>query len=1554
MAAEPDDAGKPVAPITLLTDPRTGNQLAAAADYMASEDWKEAVRLLQHVLDGKEDVVVHRKAGGTALVSAQAEARRLLAGMAPPGREVYEKTYGPMAAGLLKQGRKLHDREVLAQVVRRYLYTAAGPEALQELAREEFRAGEWAAAARNYETLLKHRGVARWAAEDLYQAAVAARRANREAADEGITRELLARAGAEGVRIGERTLSREQLQKDLERAPAAAPAVGEWPVYRGNAARQNQGDGGPALLDPRWKQPMVYLDHSGPTAEMLGKAERHLKSRGQLVLPSYFPITATATRGERRIPLVIFKNYWGVQAVGVQTGKLEWNSPSSWSLERMLPRNSDPRKVQAINNWLQFYVEQNQRPAVLFENSTVGTLSTDNQFVYAVEDFAVPPLRPNLPGFGAPGPGGVPYGGELNDAIHHSRLQAFMLPANGKLAWEVGAIGEKDNPLSDCFFLGPPLPLRGLLYVLTQKNKDLRLVCIDPQAGGKVVSVLSLAQTPGALSEDPARRTQAVHLAYADGILVVPTNAGAVLGINLQENSLAWAYIYREREDPRTLPDPEFRRRLPPGWVWGPDGRPFNPNPPQAHWKVTAPAIQDGKVVVAAPDARELHCLNLRDGSLVWKKSRGEDDLYFAGSYSGKVVIVGKKRTRSLSLATGETLWELDTGVPSGQGIASGNVYYLPLLESAQSKEPEICAIDVNKGFIVARTRSRTREVPGNLLFYEGNVVSQTAHEVVAYPQLKVKIAQMNELLKKNANDPTGLSERGGLRLDQGDILGAVADLRNALRNKPPAEVRARAREKLYEALTELLQRDFKAGEEYLKEYEALGKVEVDPAANEDERAQAGREERKRRSQFLFLVARARELQGKLVDALTAYLDLAAQGSEQLVPSPDEPAVKVRLDVWARRRIDELLKKANPEQRKQLEEEIERRRKKAEGDKNSADLRTFVAVFGPWSEGGRAARLSLAGRLIEGPKAGDREAEVLLEEVRRWHEDPARAARATEMLAQLSARRGLLEDAVAYYRILARDFARVALPDGRTGQEVWDALATDKRFLPFLEERRFSWGKLKVVLEPGSPLLTPVYHFEPSGESLPFFRQHTLGLNLSRHNLELVDRRNSETLWRPKLTQTMLFQAIVQNHGQPYAARFSYRTLSHLVVLPVGNMAFGIDPVNKQVLWEQDLAGSSPVPGPGQPGPTWTNLTVDPRDGSIHILYADGWSQRLGRSLVMRPSALCMQTRDGLQGTDPLTGRTRWKRADVSSHSDLFGDEEVACVAEMSAEGKPTSTRVLRLADGGTVKAPDFAALYDKRLHTNGRRLLLSESGKDGVTLRLYDVLAGKDLWAKTFAPGSIVLNSEDPRLAGVVGPDGKARVIDVTTQNDVLSTDKGYDERNPNTGMDPAHLDKLQGITLLADDRQLYLACNGPADPSLARFGGVQSNLHPGLGMRCIPINGRVYTYDRQTGAYRWQAAVFNQMIVLDHFRELPIVLFTSRYTKVLTTAGRANVTQVAEVLSVDKNTGKFLYNNKDLNITPSFHALKIDARAGRIEFVSFNLTIVHQIGDAPARPSP
>ena len=50
-----------------------------------------------------------------------------------------------------------------------------------------------------------------------------------------------------------------------------------------------------------------------------------------------------AMAGENREPLIIYRDYWGVQAHNLKDGRLRWWTPASWSLQRMLG-GAHPRK----------------------------------------------------------------------------------------------------------------------------------------------------------------------------------------------------------------------------------------------------------------------------------------------------------------------------------------------------------------------------------------------------------------------------------------------------------------------------------------------------------------------------------------------------------------------------------------------------------------------------------------------------------------------------------------------------------------------------------------------------------------------------------------------------------------------------------------------------------------------------------------------------------------------------------------------------------------------------------------------------------------------------------------------------------------------------------------------------------------------------------------------------------------------------------------------------------------------------------------------------------
>ena len=126
-----------------------------AQKLMADENFAEASRLLQTILDSDEDVFL--KSDGSTEIAEQSlklKAHLLLARLPDEGRAVYEQQQGPAARRLLNDALKSHDVEGISLVSRRYFHTQAGHAAAYHLAADHFDHDRPLLAAVGYERLL--------------------------------------------------------------------------------------------------------------------------------------------------------------------------------------------------------------------------------------------------------------------------------------------------------------------------------------------------------------------------------------------------------------------------------------------------------------------------------------------------------------------------------------------------------------------------------------------------------------------------------------------------------------------------------------------------------------------------------------------------------------------------------------------------------------------------------------------------------------------------------------------------------------------------------------------------------------------------------------------------------------------------------------------------------------------------------------------------------------------------------------------------------------------------------------------------------------------------------------------------------------------------------------------------------------------------------------------------------------------------------------------------------------------------------------------------------
>lgn len=677
--------GQELSSVKIVEDLHNRQVMDVGRDLIRGRAWIDAVEVLQKVLDEKQDRVTRvmepdpadPKKTISVVRGVKSEANKLIGSMPADGLQAYEATYGAAAQKMLDAAAKKKDVDLLAEVALRYRHTKAGREAQM----------------------------------------------------------VLAKSGA-----------------------FESPKIDGWPSWRGNASNTAQAYAKPPNLDKKlWSRPIMLdvlegarkVDPDEPAKKRIDAAIKQMRDLKQPVLPGFFPIVAQGMvvyRTQRDIRAVALKKITIKDAgeeVEALAGQIHWKTIDlRGSLSELFEKQYGYRGK--VDQWLDEYQQVPGLTSILYDNTLIGSLSTDGRNVYLIDDLAVPPSPRMFEAGAFKDPPFFP--GDLKLLLMQNRLEAYDL-VNGKINWYLGwdrFLNENEVLFKNSHFLSAPISVGGKLFVLNEKllnpnvkgpnpvggESALRLICIDPSkvSDDKKPAIIGPPLVLGKIVQkdrfvqDMSRRVNAAAPAYADGILVCPTNAGEVFGIELPTRSFAWAYSYRESApQPIALPG----MMLPKG-VAG--------TTVLSKWKSSPPVIADGKVVFTAPDADSVHCVNLRDGKPLWKKKQHPGDLYLAGVFAGRVLIVADKTIRALDLKDGSPLWSIDTGdLPSGQGSASNGVYYLPL-------EKEILAVDLAKGKIKAHHRVPAGgAAPGNLVFYGDMLLSQTATDVTAYPQGKEK-----------------------------------------------------------------------------------------------------------------------------------------------------------------------------------------------------------------------------------------------------------------------------------------------------------------------------------------------------------------------------------------------------------------------------------------------------------------------------------------------------------------------------------------------------------------------------------------------------------------------------------------------------------------------------------------------------------------------------------------------------------------------------------------------------------------------------------------------
>lgn len=1468
-AAQPGDKNK-TPKDRHATDPRApystkvGNWLRRLQTALKDRAWRDALDVLPRIAEQTEDSLTLNEAG--KWVSVRAELRRLLGESPEEFLSEYRLQYGGLAKQLLMEANRSGDPAAYGRIAGTYFHTEAGYAAADRLGTLHLDRGEFALASYWLAALWQAKAPitreAAWrtkAAYALKQSGETASAAKFLGDSPDVSQARVDIGGASHV-------ATDWLSKVPTLVASVESSLAEWQTFYGNSRRAGIATGGEPLLMPRWRQ-SITENHTART-----QIEYLLEDLGDQAgahLPLLFP---TLVAGK-----VIFRTLHGVVVADAESGRVLWETHEDVSPEQMLTgtRNptTQPEGIQlpaiALNRVFRIrtgYSSYNSGAAensplcnLLFRNLNFGTISSDGRQVFVLEDLLFLTNR-------QPGQNWGWDGSQDPPSVGATKLTSYDL-ATGRPLWEIGgmAYGEAfDRRLAGHFFFGPPTADGDELFVvgestIGERSGEIRLFCLDPQNGAEKWSQL-LAFSQSGIEKDTGRRWWSSQPAFDRGVIVCPTTVGWVIGLDRVTRSILWGY----RVPVPNSNNARFGDINESQWM-------VQYASLNQRWSPAPPIISGGRVVFTPLESANLVCLDLATGKELWTKPRG-NAVYLAGVVDGTVLVAGQDGLTAYALADGVQRWAAKTPIPSGRGVVAGSRYYLPLAAG------QVWGIDLANGNIASKSYLPAGiSGVGNLGMYRGALFSLDALGLTAFEQRDAIREEIAKRTAQNPRDTWALLRETEIHLLNREVAEALKLLRAVVPHEPTAEETERLRTLKIEALTASIQADFSRPDNAadLRELLALTRQPAEKLAAE-------------RLQAELLLATK-----EFSRAFEAFLALANQPGGTLIAGDSASALKVRAELWAAGRIQDLLAAVPNEERGPIDARIAELAAQANGQP-PGKRREFAQLFGlhPAAAEMRRALVEDSARRGEFILA-----EHLLRELQH-SPDRATAAAATERLARLMSESKLYADAAGYYRELEQTFADAPLADGNTGAGLVAELRSSGK-LPAAEPVSLDWHAQELRLErSGGNNSSYVQELEIANSTAPYFRSAKFDVKQVEQRLEISSIFDDEVAWSLPLRS---------KGGTSEGGLVSASSSGRLLTVLHRGVIHGLSPVERKVLWTHPL--ESRLGTQNYYGRNQNPIAPMQQATSFRNRTSSGVNNNPGMLGVANHQVVCYLGRRTLNVLDALSGEIRWTYYGVRPGSLVFGNEQLVFLRP--ADG--SEALALRTLDGKPLKIPGLVGLLDRAVQVTDRGIVVAETSTvpPVVKIRLHDPIAGKDVWSADFPRGVLMSNLDQNQLA-LFDPAGKFSLLNLAS---------GAVQNLGEISADD--LKARQEVIALADNVNVYLIINRSGNQNY------YSEQVP-----FVRANGAIFAFDPRAGKLRWKQAVTGQNLVLERIDFSPFLLFATRKYE---QKGNAPVWSLA-VLAVDKTNGTKLLDVASPSQQPGFRSVTINAAERFVELRTYN----------------
>ncbi len=1434
--------------------------------------WDEVLQRLDRFIGSvdspaSEDYVIRHKDG--SLKSARLSIARLLGSLPQNRRVARARAESTLAKTLLDQAVQENSLRQLSNVAVRFFGTSVGYLAADQLAAQLVDRGEFALAA-SWLNLLQNSDAS------LVQSSAWQKKAS-------LIHDLTSQPKEPA------TLT-DTIQSLRTQFVSAEPsALSQWPVPGGNSRRHAEplAASRPVMIR-RWEFPTTSHPGLRSTIERL---VTDLTYRSVPTTPAAAPIFVNGH--------LICRTFRGIEVLDVESGKHLWTTAESASVERLLGSASPSASSVAdlMPNMTPLLsasaaVDRTGGPIgqFLFQNAAHGLISSDGKSVYFLEDDPVftlgrTSIRRVNGGNASPRP----------DSTTSNRLKAFDLET-GQPAWQIGGseTNERHAPdLAGWFFLGAPLPDRGDLFIVGQKENVIRLFCLDPGTGSAKWSQ-QIAFAEEGLERNLNRRLWSAQLATAHGIVVCPTTVGWLVGVDRSTGTIVWSHRYSERRPTGMIGSPRLFRGNRGGIKLA------NESIGNA-WVPSAPIVMGDRVVFAPSEPRDesdsttrfLDCVNIFTGERIWSLPR-EQALAVTGTAHGQTIVTWPNSIVILQ-PDGETRAEVEfdseDGLPCGRGVAANGSFWLPLQKNV------LLRFDIEQASLAERIEvAAGYPALGNLAFYEGLLISHAPEGITAW-ELEESLSSRLAMFRSTGDTTTADILQAQVALSRKDFSAAIDILLPRLSTDPDTI--------LHESILRLLMQAA-SGQVESKPQESLAFLAQVQPLFEAAGVEGAEFERRRRQ----LEVEALIETDRLEAAFGKLLDLVVMAHAGNVKRVDDPRISVSTDAWLARRLEMVWELMPPEARTRNSPRVASLIEKP-GNSDATELSSerAVTLFG-FHPATRKLVAKLAGEAIAERRLAD--AEHWLQQIAETSPQ-SQIAEALIQRLQLRSDLGIVDTETRQLaNRLQQDFSSTQLPDGT---------APSVKLKPLLamldrpqQAESSDWGTFNLVGTRTAPSQqnrkSPrLIADRPSSR----FRVTTRASGTGSNRLSFFERGTGELFWTVSLRST-------NSPGIPSDQRLAVYEAGPLYAVLSNSVLNILSLAERRVLWTQpveNLDNARRIPTKrGQPLEDINEWMLRRRAGSMDAVP------------VFNSNYLCSRASRSLSVFDSRTGKLRWRLEPLERSVRIVGTRNAVFLTRpdgtFSAAHDALDGKLLAAEQFGLEEAESAIVVKvdEHSIVTMTKSTPDEDTDKNAlvpvpvIIMRSVDPETKRELWSHEFSAKCKARMISNDKLA-ILARFGRIKLLDFRTG---ALTEFEKIPPQVRRGTPPPE------FTILSDGRNLFVVL------TLGKSGN--SN-RPGVPS--VRLNGYVFAFDIETGTLLWpkenpsQHFIADQHLITERLDQIPFLITTSHRRDFL-----RQPNELRRILVLDKQSGKVLLDTKDEPGDSAFHSMLIDTENRHVDLLS------------------